>query len=163
MGSVNKVMLLGRLGRDVELRHTNNDTAYASVGLATSERRKQASGEWVEETEWHQLKLWGRTAELAAQHLGKGSEVHVEGRLQTRKYTGRDGVEKRVTEVVVDRLTFVGARQQSGGGGYGQQQAANPGYGAQPQQRRPQAVSANQRPAPQQPHQPEFMDDDIPF
>lgn len=164
MGSVNKVMLLGRLGRDIELKHTNSGMAWARVGLATSERRKDQAGQYVEETDWHELKLWGRTAENAAQYLGKGSEVHVEGRLKQREYTDREGNQRKAVEVVVDRLTFVGSR--ASGDGYGQQRAS--GYGQHPasgygQTQQPQQVQARTRPAPAEPRQPEFMDDDIPF
>ncbi|HOI17855.1 MAG TPA: single-stranded DNA-binding protein, partial [Geobacteraceae bacterium] len=91
MASLNKVLLIGNLGKDPEVRYTTSGTAVASFSLATSERLKNKGGEWEERTEWHNITLWGRLAEIAGEYLAKGKSVYLEGRLQTRKWQDRDG------------------------------------------------------------------------
>lgn len=117
MASLNKVMLIGNLGRDPEVRYTGSGQAVASFSLATSERFKnKQSGEWEEKTEWHRVVLWGKQAEVAGEYLAKGRTVFIEGRLQTRKWTDRDGNEKYTTEIVGERMQMLGGRGDGGGG-----------------------------------------------
>jgi single-strand DNA-binding protein len=117
MASVNKVILIGNLGRDPETRYTTGGDAICNLNNATSEQWKDKSGEKQERTEWHRVVLFGRQAEIAGEYLKKGRSVYIEGRLQTRKYTDKDGVEKYSTEIVGDRMQLLGSREGSGGGG----------------------------------------------
>ena len=117
MASVNKVILLGNLGRDPETRYTTGGDAVTNLNIATSEQWKDKSGEKQERTEWHRVVFFGRQAEIAAEYLKKGRSVYVEGRLQTRKYTDKDGVEKYSTEIVADRMQLIGGARDGGGGG----------------------------------------------
>jgi single-strand DNA-binding protein len=117
MASVNKVILLGNLGRDPETRYTTDGGAVTNLNIATSEQWKDKSGEKQERTEWHRVVLFGRTAEIAGEYLKKGRSVYIEGRLQTRKYTDKDGVEKYSTEIVADRMQLIGGAREGGGAG----------------------------------------------
>ena len=117
MASVNKVILLGNLGRDPETRYTTGGDAVTNLNIATSEQWKDKSGEKQERTEWHRVVLFGRQAEIAGEYLKKGRSVYIEGRLQTRKYTDKDGVEKYSTEIVADRMQLIGSARDAGGGG----------------------------------------------
>jgi single-strand DNA-binding protein len=101
---------LGNLGRDPETRYTTSGDAVTNLNLATSEQWKDKSGEKQERTEWHRVVLFGKTAEIAAQYCKKGKPVYIEGRLQTKKYTDKDGVEKYSTEIVGDRLQLLGGK-----------------------------------------------------
>jgi single-strand DNA-binding protein len=116
MASVNKVILIGNLGRDPETRYTTGGDAVTNLRLATTETWKDKSGEKQEKTEWHTVVLFGRQAEIAGEYLKKGRSVYIEGRLQTRKYTDKEGVEKYSTEVVGDRMQLLGSRDGGGGG-----------------------------------------------
>jgi single-strand DNA-binding protein len=115
MASVNKVILIGNLGRDPETRYTTGGDAIANLNIATTEQWKDKSGEKQEKTEWHRVVLFGRQAEIAGEYLKKGRSVYIEGRLQTRKYTDKDGVEKYSTEIVGDRMQLLGSREGGGG------------------------------------------------
>jgi single-strand DNA-binding protein len=117
MASVNKVILLGNLGRDPETRYTTGGDAVTNLRIATSEQWKDKSGEKQERTEWHSVVLFGRQAEVAGEYLKKGRSVYIEGRLQTRKYTDKEGVEKYSTEVVADRMQLIGGAREGGAGG----------------------------------------------
>jgi single-strand DNA-binding protein len=119
MASVNKVILLGNLGRDPETRYTTGGDAVTNLNIATSEQWKDKSGEKQERTEWHRVVLFGRQAEIAGEYLKKGRSVYIEGRLQTRKYTDKDGVEKYSTEIVADRMQLLGGRDGPGAGSGG--------------------------------------------
>jgi single-strand DNA-binding protein len=154
MASVNKVILIGNVGRDPEVRYTPNGTAICNVTIATSRNWKDKnSGERMEETEWHRVVFSYRLAEVAGEYLKKGSPVYVEGRLKTRKWQDRDGVEKYTTEIIADQMQLLGGRED-GGKGSGGQRAARPSRPA---------------PAEQQPEEQKPMtsfddtDDDIPF
>lgn len=115
MASVNKVILIGNLGRDPEMRYTTGGDAVANFSIATTDQwRDKASGEKQERTEWHRIVLFGRTAEIAGEYLKKGRSVYIEGRLQTRKWTDKDGNERYTTEIVGDRMQLLGG---AGGGG----------------------------------------------
>jgi single-strand DNA-binding protein len=109
MASVNKVILLGNLGRDPEVRYTTGGDPVCNLSIATSESwTDKATGEKKEQTEWHRVTLFKRQAEVAGEYLKKGSSVYIEGRLQTRKYTDKDGVEKYSTEIMGDRMQLLG-------------------------------------------------------
>jgi len=176
---VNKVILVGNLGQDPEVRYMPNGGAVANITLATSESwRDKQTGETKEKTEWHRVVLFGKLAEVAGEYLRKGSQVYIEGSLQTRKWTDQAGVEKYTTEVVVNvggTMQMLGGRQGGGApAGGGQGQGNNNGWG-QPQQ--PQGGNqfsggqqqSQSRPQPQQSSAPAGneppmdFDDDIPF
>ena len=117
MASVNKVILIGNLGRDPETRYTTGGDAVTNLRIATTEAWKDKSGEKQEKTEWHTVVMFGRLAEIAGEYLKKGRPVYIEGRLQTRKYTDKEGVEKYSTEIVADRMQLLGSREGGSGGG----------------------------------------------
>ena len=166
MASVNKVIIVGNLGRDPEIRYMPSGDAIANIAVATSYKSKDRnSGEQKELTEWHRISFFGRLAEIVAQYLKKGSSVYVEGRLQTRKYTDKDGIERYATDIIAENMQMLGGRQGMGGGDSMGGGMDDGGY--EPQQRpaprqAPPAPAA--RPQPQRPA-PNFsdMDDDIPF
>lgn len=110
---VNKVILLGRLGTDPELRYTQNRTPVCSLKLATSDRRKGPDGEWTEHTEWHTVVTFGKTAENCGQYLKKGRQVYVEGRIQTKKYQDQEGKDRYWTEIIANTVQFISAGKQS--------------------------------------------------
>ncbi|MBP1633669.1 MAG: single-strand binding protein [Acidobacteria bacterium] len=121
MGSVNRVILVGNLGADAELRYTGGGAAVANFRLATTEVFKDKDGQRQEQTEWHRVSLWGKQAETIAQWLVKGKQVYVEGRLQTRKWQDKEGNDRYTTEVRGDRVVLLGGGP--GGGGRREQQA----------------------------------------
>lgn len=131
--SVNKCILVGRLGKDPELRYTQSGTAVASFSLATDERYKDREGNQQNKTEWHNIVAWRQLAEICGKFLHKGKQVYIEGKIQTRSYDDRDGNKRYITEIVADQMQMLGARdEQQGGGGQPQQGG---GYGGgQPQQ-----------------------------
>jgi len=165
MASVNKVIIVGNLGRDPETRYMPSGDAMTSITVATTDTWKdKVTGEKKEQTEWHRITFFGKLAEIAGQYLKKGSQVYVEGSLRTRKYMDKDGVEKYATDIRADSMQMLGSRQSGGmGGGMG----GDDGYGAPPpaMASRPQQQSAPARQAPAQRPAPNFsdMDDDIPF
>jgi single-strand DNA-binding protein len=117
MASVNKVILVGNLGRDPETRYTPDGAAICNVSIATTSQWKdKASGERKEETEWHRVTFYGRLAEIAGEYLKKGRSVYVEGRLKTRKYKDKEGVEKYATDIIADQMQMLGGREGMGGG-----------------------------------------------
>lgn len=153
MASVNKVILIGNLGRDPETRYSPDGAPITNVSIATSRKYKDASGQLQEETEWHRVVFFGRLAEIAGEYLRKGRPVYVEGRLKTRKWTDKEGNDKYSTEIVAENMQMLGSRE--GGGGLdadeasargGQREAARPAGGAK--QSAPNIAE---------------MDDDIPF
>lgn len=158
MASVNKVILIGNLGRDPEMRHFPDGGAICNVTLATTRSWKDKnSGERVEETEWHRIVFRDRLAEIAGEYLKKGKQVYVEGRLKTRKYTDKDGVEKYTTEVMATDMTMLGSREGAGGG----DEAGGGGGGYSRPAARPQAAAS--KPAAKPSTGFDDMDDDIPF
>lgn len=126
MASLNKVMIIGNLGKDPDLRYTSGGTAVCNFSLATTEKFKAKSGDWEEKTEWHNVTLWGKLAEIAGEYLSKGKTVYIEGRIQTRKWQDKDGNDRYTTEVVGDKMVMLGGKgegkpaESSGGnsGGY---------------------------------------------
>ena len=150
MGTVNRVILVGNLGRDAEVRFTPGGAAVSTLSLATTEVwNDKSSGQRQERTEWHRVVLWGKQAETLNDYLKKGKQIYVEGRLQTRKWQDRDGNDKYTTEIRSDRIVLLGGRGGAGGGGgtdggdYGSR-ASSPGGGPSP-------------------GPPELTEDDIPF
>ncbi|MBU2915976.1 MULTISPECIES: single-stranded DNA-binding protein [Reichenbachiella] len=117
MAGVNKVILVGNLGKDPEVRHLDNGRAVANFSMATSETYKNREGERVTTTEWHNMVLWSPLAEIAEKYLKKGSQVYIEGKLTSRSYEDKDGVTKYITEVVGRELTMLGGRPDGGSSG----------------------------------------------
>ena len=113
MASLNRVFLIGNLGKNPEVRYTASGTAVASFSLATSEKFKNKGGEWEERTEWHNVTLWDRLAEIAGEYLGKGKTVYLEGRLQTRKWQDKEGKDRYTTEIVGEKMQML-SKKDSG-------------------------------------------------
>ena len=166
MASVNKVIIVGTLGRDPEIRYMPSGDAIANIAVATSYTSKDRNtGEQKELTEWHRISFFGRLAEIVGQYLKKGSSVYVEGRLQTRKYTDKDGIERYATDIIAENMQMLGGRQGMGGGdsfGGGDDMG---GYDAPPSRPAPRQAPPAPAARPQPKPAPNFsdMDDDIPF
>jgi single-strand DNA-binding protein len=165
MASVNKVILIGNLGRDPEVRYAPSGSAICNVTLATSRSWKDKnSGERQEETEWHRVVFYDRLAEIAGEYLKKGKSVYVEGRLKTRKWTDKDGVEKYTTEVIAQEMTMLGGREGPGGGmGGGDDMGEAPARAPRSAPPARSAPAPAPRPAPKASTGFDDMDDDIPF
>jgi single-strand DNA-binding protein len=182
MASVNKVIIVGNLGRDPEVRYLPSGDAIANIAVATSYKSKDKNtGEQKELTEWHRISFFGRLAEIVSEYLKKGSSVYVEGRLQTRKYTDKDGIERYATDVIAENMQMLGGRQPAGGddgtGDSGYEPQQRPAARPAPRQA-PAAPAPAARPQPRQgtgggaggsppnpgprPSSPDFGDD-IPF
>jgi single-strand DNA-binding protein len=164
MASVNKVILIGNLGRDPEVRYAPSGSAIANVTIATSRNWKdKTTGERQEETEWHRVVFYDKLAEIAGEYLKKGKSVYIEGRLKTRKWTDKDGVEKYTTEIIANEMTMLGSREGGGGGGMGDTDMGSaPAPRSAPPAR--SAAPAPRAPAAQKPATGfDDMDDDIPF
>lgn len=145
---LNKVFLIGRLTKDPEVRYLNNGEVLCNFGLATSEKWKSKTGEAVEKTEFHNITMYRRLAEIAGQYLKKGSQVYLEGRIQSRKYQGKDGIERTAYDIIVNEMKMLG-------GGNSEQQAQS-AQGEAPTPPRRQAPAAPAAPT-------EDIDDDVPF
>jgi single-strand DNA-binding protein len=171
MASVNKVIIVGNLGRDPETRYMPSGDAMTSITVATTDTWKdKATGEKKEQTEWHRISFFGKLAEIAGQYLKKGSQVYIEGSLRTRKYTDKDGVEKYATDIRADTMQMLGSRQGMGGGaGAGGGMGGgmdDGGYGSAPPARQNTGGGGGgggSRPAPRPAPNFSDMDDDIPF
>jgi single-strand DNA-binding protein len=168
MASINKVILIGNLGRDPEVRYTPSGSAVCNISLATTRNWKSKdSGDKVEETEWHRVVFYDRLAEIAGEYLKKGRPVYVEGRLKTRKWQDKDGVEKYTTEIIAEQMQLLGGREGMGGGDDGGYSRADDGDAPQRAARPPQRPAASRQdpaPAPQKSATGfDDMDDDIPF
>lgn len=160
MASVNKVIILGNLGRDPEIKYMPSGDAVASLAIATSDQWKdKTTGEKKEHTEWHRVSFFGRTAEVCDQYLKKGSQVYIEGSLRTRKYMDKDGVEKYATEIRGDSMRMIGSRSE--GGGQAESPPARQSGGTGPATPRNQAQQS--APRPQQKPAASYDDQDIPF
>ena len=186
---VNKVILVGHLGQDPEVKYLPSGNAVANISIATSESWKDQQGQQQERTEWHRVVMFGKLAEVAGEYLRKGSQVYIEGKLQTRKWQAQDGSDRYTTEVVVDMhgsMQMLGAKPNANGQAQGQAPAAQPAYQPKPSSAPAYQPTPNhgapvkprnapqQRPAPTpqpqyQPQQQNFTpdldewDDDIPF
>ncbi|HUL95824.1 MAG TPA: single-stranded DNA-binding protein [Usitatibacter sp.] len=119
MASVNKVILVGNLGRDPETRYSPDGGAITNISVATTDKWKDKNGEMQEKTEWHRVAFFGKLAEIAGEYLKKGSQVYVEGRLQTRKWQDKEGQDRYTTEIVANQMQMLGSRQGMGGGDRG--------------------------------------------
>ncbi len=152
MASINKVIIVGNLGRDPENRYMPSGEQVTSIAVATTDRwRDKSTGEQKEATEWHRVSFFGKLAEIAGQYLKKGSQVYIEGRLRTRKYTDKEGIERYATEIIADTMQMLGSR---------------PGQGEPMEDRGGSARQSSgnaQRPAPSRAPNLSDMDDDIPF
>lgn len=137
---INKVILIGNLGQDPKVHTTQSNSIVTQLSVATSRRVKQADGQYADETEWHRVTCFGKTAEVARDYLAKGRQVYIEGRLRTRKFTDKDNTEKYVTEIICETLKLIGRKED----------AAAPAAAPAP---------ATQRPAPAA----SYTDDDVPF
>ena len=149
MGSVNKVILVGNLGRDAELRYTPGGAAVATINMATTEVWNDKAGQRQEKTEWHRVVLWGKPAESLAEYLTKGKQIYVEGRLQTRQWDDKDGNKRYTTEIRGDKIVLLG-----GGGGRGGQMSRGAATGDE--------AGGGHAPSPDGGSEP-LTDDDIPF
>ncbi len=118
-GSVNKVILIGRLGKDPEVKYTQGGTAVARFSLATDEMWKDQSGEKQQKTEWHNIVAWDKLADICGQYLSKGRQVYIEGRLQTRAWEDKEGNKRYTTEIRADNMVMLGSKGEGGGGGGG--------------------------------------------
>jgi len=166
MGTVNRVILVGNLGKDAEVRYTPARAAVSTLSLATTEVwNDKSSGERVERTEWHRVVLWGKQAETLNDYLKKGKQIYVEGKLQTRKWQDRDGNDRYTTEIRSDRIVLLGGRGGGGGGAdggdYGSR-APSPGGGGGASGPAPSPGGGGGASGPA-PGPPELTEDDIPF
>ncbi|MDY0261790.1 single-stranded DNA-binding protein [Syntrophotalea acetylenica] len=158
--SVNKVILVGNLGKDPELRYTASGTAVANFSLATTERFKDRDGNSQEKTEWHNIVAWRQLAEICGKYLTKGRQVYIEGKIQTRSYEDRDGNKRYITEIVADQMQMLGRAgdDNSGGGGGGG------GYQRREPRQERSGGGSNNQPRQTEYEEPPFNpDDDIPF
>ena len=153
MASVNKVILLGNLGRDPETRYTTGGDAVTNLRIATTETWKDKNGDKQEKTEWHRVAFFGKLAEIAGEYLKKGSQVYVEGRLQTRKWQDKDGADKYTTEIVADRMQMLGSRQGGGSRDMGDAEGASA----------PRSQGAAAKPTAKSGGKFDDLEDDIPF
>ena len=160
--NVNKVMLVGRLTRDIEVRNTSSGQTVAGMSMATNRFWKDKNGQRQDQTEFHNVVLWGRLAEIAGQYLTKGQEVYIEGRLQTRKYTAKDGTERRVTEIVAENMQL-GSRPQGSGGNYGNQGAGSYNNPAPAKTNASQEAPAEEIPTINLDDEDEVKIEDVPF
>ena len=155
--SVNKVILIGRLGKDPETRYMTNGEAVSNATLATSENWKDKSGEKQEKTEWHNLVFYRRLAEIAGEYLKKGSQIYVEGRIQTRKYQTKEGQDRYITEIVVNEMTMLGGKSSGGGSFEVVENQSAPARAAAPSAKPAPAAGSGQG------RSFDNFDDDIPF
>jgi single-strand DNA-binding protein len=152
-GSVNKVIIVGNLGRDPEVRALQNGNKVANLNVATTDSWfNKDSGQREEKTEWHRIVIYGKVAEVAEKYLKKGSSAYFEGRLQTRKWTDKDNQERYTTEIVVDNMTMLGSRQGGGDSSNFDQRSGDSGFGNPAPKGTPKKISED---AP--------FDDEIPF
>ena len=158
MASVNKVILVGNLGRDPETRNTTGGEAVTNIRLATTDTWKDKAGEKQERTEWHSIVFFGRQAEIAGEYLKKGRQIYVEGRLQTRKWQDKEGQDRYTTEIVADRMQMLGSRE----GGSASMASEPPDHGA-PAEPRGEARAGGKANAAPTKKNVDDLDDDIPF
>ncbi|GAB5408197.1 MAG: single-stranded DNA-binding protein [Balneolaceae bacterium] len=156
MSSLNKVMLIGRLGQDPEVRYTQANTAVATLNIATSERYKDGNGEFQEKTEWHRVVAWGRLAEICQQYLHKGSLIYIEGPLQTRQWEDKQGQKRYTTEVKALQMTMLDSKG-SGGGNQINQGSGAPANQGNTNQAKPMSSNVELG------SNFDDMDDDLPF
>jgi len=161
---INKVILVGNLGNDPDMKYTQGGMAICTLSLATTSVRKDKDGQSIEKTEWHRVKLFGKLGEIAGEYLKKGRQVYIEGSIRYDKFTGQDGVEKYFTDIVADEMQMLGGGGSEGGGG-------GRGFGSDDRDERPSRPAPRQAAAPRREAAPaksndfgdDFADDDIPF
>ena len=151
---INKVILVGNLGQDPELRYTGSGTAVCNMRLATNESYKDSNGQMVDKTEWHSVVAWSRLAEICGEYLKKGSQVYFEGSLQTRSYDDKEGVTKWITEIKAKEMMMLSGRGEGGFGGGGGGNGSFQSAPSRPQQQQPAAAPSADSFEP---------DDDLPF
>ena len=157
---INKVILVGNLGNDPDVKATQGGTTITTISVATSEQWKdKQTGQAQERTEWHRVKFFGRLAEIAGDYLRKGSQVYIEGSLRTDKYTDKNGVERYTTDIIANEMQMLGGRGDGGQGGGNYERGSRPA----PAQRREPAPSRASAPAPAAGFDDVPFDDDIPF
>jgi single-strand DNA-binding protein len=157
MKSVNKVILVGHLGRDPELRYTPNNVPVAKFSVATNSRFKDNEGNWQDRTEWHNVVCWQRLAEIANEYLKKGNQVYIEGRLQTRSWDDKQTGQKRyATDIIASDMVLLGGRPEGAGGGGGGERARGASANAA-------APAPEAQPAPDYENSTQITDADIPF
>ena len=161
MASVNKVILVGNLGADPEMRYLPSGEAVANLRLATTDTWKDKDGNKQEATEWHRVSFFGRQAEVCGQYLKKGSQIYVEGRLETRKWTDKEGKERYTTEIIAGEMKMLGSRP--GGGGAPSYDASDEGGAPAPSRPVSRSSASAGKPASKSPGGIADMDDDIPF
>ena len=154
MASVNKVIIVGNLGRDPETRYMPEGGAITNISVATTDKWKDKNGEMQEKTEWHRVAFFGKLAEIAGEYLKKGSQVYVEGRLQTRKWQDKEGNDKYTTEIVAQQMQMLGSRQGMGGAGAEREASA---------EREGAAAKGAAKPAAKAGGKFDDFEDDIPF
>ncbi len=174
---LNRIQLIGRLGRDPEMRYTAQGKAVTNFSLATGDKWTDRDGNERDDTEWFRIEAWDRLAEIANEYLKKGSQVYIEGRVKSRKYVDRDGIERTSIDVVASNLVFLGAKGDTGGGiggyrsggadeadGYEDEPPAAPRQARQaaPPARQPSSIAPARRNQPQ-PIEPDMTEEDIPF
>jgi len=163
MASVNKVILIGNLGRDPETRYMPDGGAITNISVATTDVWKDKNGEKQEKTEWHRVAFFGKLAEIAGEYLKKGRSVYVEGRLKTRKWQDKDGADKYTTEVIADRMQMLGSRQGMGGGSAGADRGGSGGGGEDREGGAPASRGAAKPAAAKAGGKFDDFEDDIPF
>ena len=162
---VNKVILIGNLGKDPEVRYTQSQTAVCTFSLATGERKKDPNGNWVDHTEWHNIVCFNKTAEFVGQYLKKGRQVFIEGKIQTRKWQDKEGKDRYTTEILANNVQFVGNKESGGSSRneptplHSDEPQSAPSRSAQPV---PMAANGGAAPA-MAAEEVTFDDDDIPF
>lgn len=158
---VNKVILVGNLGNDPEVKYTQGGMAITTLSLATTSVRKDKDGQQIEKTEWHRVKLFGKLGEIAGEYLKKGRQVYIEGSIRYDKFTGQDGVEKYFTDIVADEMQMLGGGGEGGGGGGGGGfRGGDRSSSSAPRQEAPRREAP---PAKSNDFGDDFADDDIPF
>ena len=163
---INKVILVGNLGNDPDMKYTAGGMAICTLSVATSSTRKDKEGQQVEKTEWHRVKLFGKLGEIAGEYLKKGRQVYIEGSIRYDKFTGSDGVEKYFTDIVADEMQMLGGRDGGGSEGGGSEGGSRASFGGGERRERgpargPQSAPARSAPAPAAADN--FEDDEIPF
>lgn len=153
MSTLNKAMIIGRLGQDPEVRYTQANTAVATLNVATNERFKDSNGEWRERTEWHRIVAWGRLAEICQQYLNKGSQIYVEGPIQTREWEDKEGQKRYTTEIKALTMTMLDSKNSNAGSG-----SMGGGYNAPSNNAQPAAANKVELDS-----KFDDMDDELPF
>lgn len=166
---LNKVMLIGNLGNDPDVKYTQSDTCITTISIATSEQWKdKQTGQAQERTEWHRVKFFGKLAEIAGEYLTKGSQVYIEGKIRTEKYTDKQGIERYATDIIADQMQMLGSRGESRGddgrdSGRGRSQSRDSGSARRGSSNEAPARRSSSQSSERQQRQPQGDFDDVPF